>query len=225
VLTATFLTLAGCARREPPPVRHPAEGHEATSQHSFADVIRWQAVFDDPGRAEWQKPEEVIAALALSPGMVVADIGAGTGYFLAALSRAVGPQGRVLAIDTEPNLVDHMGARAQREGLGNVFPVLAAPDNPRLADQQVDRVLIVDTYHHINDRLNYFERLRAAIKRDARVVIVDWHKRELPEGPPLEHKLAREQVTAEMHTAGYALIGESEHLPYQYLLVFAVAPR
>lgn len=227
VIAATLLTLPVCARREPPqPVpHHPSAGHEATSHHSFADVGRWEAVFDDPTRAEWQMPEEVIATLAIRPGMVVADIGAGTGYFLSHLSRAVGAQGRVLAIDTEPNLVDHMRTRAEREALANVFAVLAAPDDPRVAGQQVDRVLLVDTYHHIDDRLNYFERLRAAIKPDARVVIVDWHKRELPEGPPVAHKLAREQVIEEMRTAGYLLIEENERLPYQYVLVFAPASR
>jgi SAM-dependent methyltransferase len=89
----------------------------------------------------------------------------------------------------------------------------------------VDRILIVDTYHHIDDRLNYFERVRTMLKPGGRVVIVDWHKRELPEGPPLEHKLAREQVIDEMQIAGYRMVDAPDILPYQYLLVFEIARR
>lgn len=225
-LLAIIVLVSGCAQREvTTPHIHPSAGHEATSQHSFADAPRWATVFDHPGRDEWQKPNEVVAALAIHPGMAVADLGAGTGYFLAYLSRAVGPQGTVLAIDTEPNLVDYMRARAEKEGLANVLPVLATYEDPRLPAHGVDRILVLDTYHHLSDRLNYFERLRAALKPDARIVIVDWHKRELPEGPPVEHKLDRQQVVDEMRTAGYPLAGESDQLPYQYVLIFTSEKR
>lgn len=219
-----LLGVSGCAQKEAPRPRiHPAAGHEATSQHSFAEAARWATVFDHPSRDEWQKPDEVVAALGLRAGMVVADLGAGTGYFLRYLSQAVGPEGTVLAADTEPNLVDYMRTRAAQDALVNVQAILAAMDDPHLPAQGVDRILIVDTYHHLNDRLNYFERLRGTLRRDARIVIVDWHKRELPEGPPVEHKLPREQVVDEMQTAGYRLIGENDQLPYQYVLVFESA--
>jgi ubiquinone/menaquinone biosynthesis C-methylase UbiE len=225
LLAITVLVFA-CAQREvTTPHVHPSAGHEATSQHSFADAPRWATVFDHPGRDEWQKPNAVVAALAIHPGMVVADLGAGTGYFLSYLSRAVGPRGTVLAIDTEPNLVDYMRARAEKEGLANVVPVLATYDDPHLPAHGVDRILVLDTYHHLSDRLNYFERLRTALKPDARIVIVDWHKRELPEGPPVEHKLDRQQVVDEMRMAGYPLAGESDQLPYQYVLIFTSEKR
>lgn len=226
LLVIALVIPLGCTQQETiGPRMHPSAGHEATSQHSFADVERWTTVFDQPGRDQWQKPDQVVTALTIRPGMVVADLGAGTGYFLAYLSRAVGPQGTVLAVDTEANLVDHMRARAAKEGFSNVVPVLAANDDAHLPARGVDRILILDTYHHIGDRLNYFERLRAALKPEARIVIVDWHKRQLPEGPPVEHKLAREQVIEEMRMAGYQLAGENDQLPYQYVLIFAGEKR
>jgi len=104
-------------------------------------------VFDDPSRDAWQKPAEVVAALGLHPGMTVADLGAGTGYFSRHLSAAVGPEGTVLAADTEPNMVAHLRERAGSERTANVVPVLASADNPRLPAHATDLVLIVDTFH------------------------------------------------------------------------------
>ena len=227
-LALVVITVApfACAPREAGTARvHPSAGHGATAHHPFSDPVRWASVFDNPERDEWQKPDEIVAALSLRPGMVVADLGAGTGYLMAYLSQAVGPQGTVLAVDSEPNLVEYLRSRADREELPNVVPTLAAPDDPRLPVQGVDRLLLLDTYHHIDDRLNYFERIRTALKPDARIIIVDWHKRELPEGPPVDHKLAREQVIDEMRLAGYPLVGETDRLPYQYVLIFASETR
>ena len=200
----------------------PARGpHDATATHSFEDVEHWSRVFDDPARDAWQKPAEVVAALALAPGATVADVGAGTGYFSRHLSRAVGAAGTVLAADTEPALVEHLRRRAEKEGLANLVPILASADNPRLPAGTVDVVLIVDTWHHIDDRVAYARRLAAALDPGGRVAIVDWQKRELPVGPPLDHKLAREQVIDEMTQAGYRLAGEPDLLPWQYVLIFA----
>jgi ubiquinone/menaquinone biosynthesis C-methylase UbiE len=193
---------------------------DATSHRRFDDPAYWSKVFDDPRRAAWQKPEELVAALGLRPGQCVADLGAGTGYFSHLLSAAVGPTGTVLAVDPEPNLVAHLRERAEREGSANVVPVLASLDNPRLPAGLVDVVLIVDTFHHIDDRVAYFRRLRQALRPPGRIAIVDWQKRELPVGPEMDHKLAREQVVREMETAGYRLVEEPSILPYQYFLIF-----
>jgi predicted methyltransferase len=193
---------------------------DATSHRRFDDPAYWSKVFDDPARAAWQKPEEVVAALGLRQGQCVADLGAGTGYFSRLLSAAVGPTGTVLAVDPEPNLVAHLRERAEREGTANVVPVLASLDNPRLPAGMVDAVLIVDTYHHIDDRLDYFRRLRQALRPPGRVAVIDWQKRPLPVGPEMDHKLAREQVVREMEAAGYRLAEEPSFLPYQYFLVF-----
>ncbi|HVN83511.1 MAG TPA: class I SAM-dependent methyltransferase [Candidatus Binatia bacterium] len=197
--------------------------HDATAHHSFANVEQWTKVFDDPTRDAWQKPTELVAALPITPGMAVADLGAGTGYFSRYLSNAVGARGTVFAVDPEPNLVAHLRERAEHEHTVNVVPVLASLDNPRLPNGGVDLVLIVDTFHHIDDRLNYFRRLQRVLKPDGRVAVVDFKKEPLPVGPPPEHKLARDQVVDELQTAGYRLTAEPAILPYQYVLVFQVA--
>ncbi len=196
--------------------------HDATSRQTFEDVEHWVRVFDDPKRDAWQKPREVVAALGLRPGMAVADLGAGTGYFSRHLAQAVGDAGVVYAVETEPRLVAHLRARAERERTANVVAHQAASDDPRLP-RAVDLVLVVDTYHHLDDRPAYFARLRERLAPGGRVAIVDWHKRPLPEGPPPDHKLAREQVVDEMAKAGYRLVEEPAFLPYQYFLIFAPA--
>jgi ubiquinone/menaquinone biosynthesis C-methylase UbiE len=198
-----------------------AASDDATTHHSFDDVEHWKAVFDDPARDEWQKPAELVKALAIRPGMTVADLGAGTGYFSRHLSTAVGPDGTVFAVEPEPKLLAYLRERAEREKTANVVPVLASLDDPRLPPRSVDLVLVVDTFHHIDHRVAYFRALRRALRSGGRVAIVDWHKRPLPVGPPPEHKLDRDQVVDEMRAAGYALAAEPDVIPYQYVLVFA----
>ena len=216
ILLALALCVRFAAAEEP--------SHDATpgSHHSFDDVEHWVSVFDDPARDAWQKPRELVAALGIRPGMAVADLGAGTGYFSHHLARAVGTHGTVFAVDVEPNLVVHLRERAEREQTENVVPVLASTNDARLPPGRVDFVLIVDTYHHIDDRLHYLVRLKRALSKGGRVAIVEWQKRELPVGPEMEHKVARELVVDEMTSAGYRLVGEPEVLPYQYVLVFGL---
>jgi len=205
---------------------HAAHGgpHDATVKHSFEDVEHWSRVFDDPARDAWQKPQELVRALALPEGAMVADVGAGTGYLEPYLARAVGPRGTVLAVDVEPALVAHLRERAQQEKLANVVPVLGSADDPRLPAGRVDLVLLVDTFHHLDDRVEWARRLRSSLAPGGRVVVVDWQKRELPVGPDVAHKLAREQIVGEMTAAGYGLVAEPDVLPYQYFLVFAPRP-
>jgi len=176
-------------------------------------------VFDDPARDKWQRPDDVVRELALSPSDVVADIGAGTGYFVARLSRAV-PQGRVLAVDIEATLVEYMKQRAAKGGVSNFEAILAEKDDPKLP-KGVKVVLVVDTYHHIGDRSAYFGRVRERLADGGRVVIVDFKKGKLPVGPPDNHKLAPEVVKSEMKAAGFSQCRSYDQLPYQYYLVFA----
>jgi cyclopropane fatty-acyl-phospholipid synthase-like methyltransferase len=196
-------------------------GHGMT--HDFSDVDKWVKAFDDPKRAEWQKPEHVIALMEMAPGMTAADIGAGTGYFLPYLSRAVGPDGKVLGLDIEPNLVEHMKTRAAAEGLSNTDARVVAPDDPGLAAGSVDRVLIVDTWHHLPDRVAYAKKIAAALTPSGRLYIVDFTL-ESDRGPSKEHKLSPDAVIAELAAAGLTTRVLEEDLPDQYVVEARLAP-
>jgi ubiquinone/menaquinone biosynthesis C-methylase UbiE len=196
----------------------PAEMH-----HRHGDPKAYAASLDDPARDVYQKPAEVMRALGLREGEVVADIGAGSGYFTVRLARAVGPSGRVYAVDVSPDMIKHLTRRVLREEkLVNVVPVLTEPDDPLLLDGSVDRVVIVNTWHHVDDRGKYVDHLKRMLRPGGQVVHVDFHKRELPVGPPVAMKIAREDVVREMEAGGFRLAAEHAFLPYQYFLVFAL---
>jgi predicted methyltransferase len=188
-----------------------------THDHSFGDAQKWAQVFDDPKRDAWQKPHEVIQALALKPDAVVADIGSGTGYFAARFAHMV-PQGRVYGVDTEPDMVKYLSERAKREGLKNVTPVQAGSGDPRLPEK-ADMVVLVDVYHHIDDRERYFRRLQNSLKSGGRVAVIDF-RMDSPVGPPKSARIEPGRVKAEMERAGYVLAQEHTFLPNQYFLVF-----
>ena len=191
-----------------------------THQHRFSDAQKWSQIFDDPKRDAWQKPHEVIQALALKRDAVIADIGAGTGYFSVRLASMV-PEGRLYAVDTEAAMVKHLAERGQREGLKNLTAIAAKPADPQLP-QKVDLALLVDVYHHVDNREQYFRKLSAALKPDGRVAIIDF-RMDSPVGPPRAARIAPERVKAEMKSAGYELMQEHAFLPNQYFLVFRPA--
>ena len=194
-------------------------GDHATVDHHFDDPERWSRIFDDPARDAWQKPAALVAALDLATGMTVADIGAGTGYFNPHLSKAVGDQGRVIAVDISQGLVDWMTDRARKDGTPNVEVRLGQPDDPGLKPGEADVVLLVDTYHHIGSRVDYFTRLRDAVKPGGRLVVVDFKPGALPVGPPESHRIPEAKVVAELTEAGWADAGALDVLPYQFVRV------
>ncbi|MCG8454736.1 MAG: methyltransferase domain-containing protein, partial [Holophagales bacterium] len=185
--------------------QHHGNGHEDLHadgfHHDFSDAERWAKVFDDPGRAEWQKPEELLRLVGVASGMRVADIGAGTGFFLGYLAQAVGEQGKVYALDVAEELVVHMRDRAEASGWPNVEARLVAPDDPGLEPASVDRILIVNTWHHIDDRPAYTRRLADGLTPGGSVVVVDYTL-ESEEGPPKAHRLPAERVVRELEAGG-----------------------
>lgn len=198
---------------------HEHGGHQhGPLGHRFEDAEKWVAVFDDPERDAWQKPDEVVRLMDLHPGHTVADVGAGTGYFLPHLSRAVGAGGNVIGIDIEPDMVRHMRERASREGLANVRARRAQPDNAGLPPASADRILIVNTWHHIPSRPSYARRLADALRNDGAVFVVDYTL-ESPHGPPKDHRLAPEQVVRELEQGGLRASLAQESLPRQYVVV------
>jgi len=191
-----------------------------THDHSFGDADKWAKVFDDPERDAWQKPHEVIQALTLKPDAIVADIGSGTGYFSVRFAHMV-PKGRVYGVDTEPGMVKHLADRAKREGLKNVTAVAGKPGDPRLPEK-ADLVILVDVYHHVENREQYFRQLQKSLRPGGRLAIIDF-RMDSPEGPPKSARIEPDRVKAELKRAGYALAQEHAFLPNQYFLVFRPA--
>ena len=217
-LTPLLLLFTACAHPAAT-AEAPAPNHEHSGgmPHRFEHAEEWARQFDEPGREAWQKPDEVVRALGLPEDARVADVGSGTGYFTVRLARAV-PRGRVYGVDIEPDMGRYLGERAQREGLSNVVPVLAGPTDSKLPEP-VDLALIVDTYHHLGDRVAYLRMLGTVLRPGARVAVIDFRP-DSPKGPPAKHKLTPEQVREDFQAAGYRQVRSHDFLPDQYFLVF-----
>jgi len=211
------LILLGCAGLSAGPA---AAQSPQTHQHSFGGAEQWAQIFDDPKRDAWQKPHEVIQALALKPDAVIADIGSGTGYFSARFANMV-PKGRVYGVDTEPDMVKYLAERAKREGLKNITAVTGAPGDARLPEK-ADLIIMVDVFHHIADRARYLKKLQGSLKPGGRLAIIDF-RMDSPDGPPKSARITPDRVKTELKGAGYALIQEHAFLPNQYFLIFQPA--
>lgn len=194
---------------------HPPRGTHGNP----ADLAAYIARLESPERAAWQMPDQVIAALALRPGHVVADVGAGPGYFALRLARRVGRQGRIFAVDVEPELLAVLRERAATQKSARITPVLGLPDDPLLPEASCDRVLSVNAYHHYADRPAALRRMARLLRRGGRLALVDFQQRESPVGPPLAERVAREQALAESRRAGLRMVSELDFLPYQYFFL------
>lgn len=222
-LVLMLLMMTGCASSAPSPTETaPAQeahhGHGTHEKHhSFSDIDKWTKAFDDPAREQWQKPKFVLKNLELRRTKCIADIGAGTGYFSTRIARAA-PRATVYAVDIEPNMVEHLKARAAKEGLKNHKEMLASEEFPKIPTD-CDLVVLVDTYHHIENRAVYFKKGLIHLNKRGRVAIIDFTE-ESPMGPKKEHRIPKHQVVAEMEQLGYKLRRDIEGLPHQYFLIF-----
>jgi ubiquinone/menaquinone biosynthesis C-methylase UbiE len=203
--------LTGCA--------NPQVQHAPATQQRFGDIEKWVKIFEDPERDAWQKPGEVVKALELKAGDVVVDIGAGTGYFTRHFAVAVGTTGKALGLDIEPSMVKYMNDDAKKLNLKNYEARVVKTGDPELPARSVDVIFLCNTYHHIENRVEYFENVSKSLKTGGRVVVVDFYKN-TDFGPPRDHKLAKEDVLEEMKEAGYHLKKELKILPQQYYLEF-----
>ena len=207
VLTLTAATVAAQQHQPQKP------GH---MEHKFDDPAKYAKSFDDPARDQWQMPTRVIDVLGLTPGMKVADIGAGTGYFSMRLAKTPGVS--VYAVDIEPKMVEYLKKRAGTEHAANVTAVLASASSPNLPEP-VDVILVVDTYHHLPNRPAYFRDLRKSLKPGGRIAIVDFRK-DAPDGPPVHFRFTPQQMQDEMTQAGFQLDASHDFLPRQHFLIF-----
>jgi ubiquinone/menaquinone biosynthesis C-methylase UbiE len=212
-ITLLTLTIAPLAAQAP------KDQHEMHGLHK--DTAAYIKALEDPKRDAYQKPHEVMTALALKPGEVIADIGAGSGYFTFRVAQHVGPTGRVFAVDINQEMLDHIKQRMRDLKVSNVSTILGRPNDP-LLPEPVDRFLIVDVWHHIEDQPGFLAVMKKHLKPGGQVVMIDFHKRDLPVGPPAAMKIAREDLLKQMLANGLELAAEHTFLPYQYFLVFKV---
>lgn len=176
---------------------------------------------EDPKRDAYQKPHEVMTALNLKSGEVIADIGAGSGYFTFRIAHHVGPKGKVFAVDVSPDMIRHVNRRIRDLKTANVVSILADPDDPLLAEQSVNRFFICNVWHHVENPSKYLAALKKMLKPAGEIVMIDFHKKDLPFGPPVQMKIAREDLIKQMEANGFRITKEHTFLPYQYFLVFA----
>ncbi len=189
----------------------------ATGNRPLADRI---ASFENPERASWQKPDEIVAALKLKKGDVVADIGAGTGYFSRRFAKAVGPQGKVYAVDISADVFEYLKQEAEKQQLNNIETVVSRVDDPLLPKDTVDLAFFCDVTHHVANRVQFYKKLGLALKKKGRMAIIDYP----PDSPRKPHKpeelVPQSQVIAEAREAGFKLVHEYRFLPRQYFLLF-----
>lgn len=180
-------------------------------------------IYEGFDRDEWQKPDEVIALLGVDEGAHVADVGAGGGYFTFKLASVVGETGRVYAVDVDDDMVAYLKERAEADGLANIEVIRGEFDDPLLPDGRIDLVLTSNTYHHIEQRSEYFARLLADLAPGGRVVILElndhsWFPR------TFGHMTPKQMIVDEMTAAGYRLVDDFDIVERQHFVVFAPAP-
>jgi len=171
----------------------------------------------NPARKNWQKPDRVVRALGLRRGQMVAEIGAGPGYFTPLLARAVGPSGHVFAVDPEAQVLDVLRQRLSRFRVKNVTPVLSRNDDPLIPYGRCEVAVIINAYHHIHGAPAFLRRLAAVLPRGARVINVDWNE-DSEFGPPPRRRVPRSRFLRDARRAGLRLVADRPLLPHQYFL-------
>ena len=197
----------------------------ASSDHHAGqrDLGGYIARMESSDRAEWQQPEQVIAALEVRLGERIADLGCGPGYFTLLLAEAVGPAGKVWGIDIEPAMLARLRQHIQHRKIQNILPVQCSEDDPALPAAEVDTIFIVNTYHHFSYRPVYVSKLKRALAPEGRIVIIDFVPKSREErgfGPRLEMQLSRSTVDAELATSGFYPAAEHGFLPEQYFVEY-----
>jgi predicted methyltransferase len=183
------------------------------------------AGLSNPERDATQRPQELVDAMALKPGMTVADIGTGVGYMLPYLSRAVGPSGSVLAEDIFDDFLNAAKQRAGDQKLGNVAFIKGTETDPRLGDGSVDVILALDSYHHYDYPEKMLSAFSQALRDGGRLVVVEYYKRPnaMPGGDAVKHiRLDEPDLIREIERNGFRKVSEREHIKgSQYMVVFA----
>jgi cyclopropane fatty-acyl-phospholipid synthase-like methyltransferase len=193
-------------------------GHanEFMHQKSFDELVKQ---FEDPNRNSWQKPDTVMHILGNLKGKTVMDIGSGTGYFSFRLYDA---GANVICADVDDDFQTYIQnkIKEKKADTGRITTRKVKFDDPLLQKEEADNVLIVNTYHHIDKRPAYFSKVLNGLKPDGKLIVIDFKKRELPEGPPVKMKLTEKEVESELKKAGFnSFQTDTTVLPYQYIVI------
>jgi len=210
---ACFISCNNTTNKNP---NHPHAANEHMHHSSFEDLV---SRFEDPSREEWQKPHLVIDKLCDFEGKTIAVLGAGTGYFSWRLAQK---GANVLALDVDSRFLSHIQGKAYKNVITRKIPY----DDPSLTKEEVDGVIIIDTYHHIEDRIVYFNKVLMGIKEGGKLLVVDFKKEETPNGPPIEIRLSGFEVIKELQKAGFSkVIIDTSSLPFQYIITAKKAEK
>ena len=201
--------------------RWEAQDGTAAGRHGRLFPPQDLGLLEGPDRDAWQKPDQIMDALAIADGSVVADIGAGAGWFTIRLARRVGPNGTVYAQDVQRQMLEAIRRRVAREGLRNVETRLGAGSAPNLPGGSLDAVLVVDVYPEVEDRITFLRNLTAALKPGGRLGIVNYRPGRGGPGPAPQEgvRVKSASVEGDAQAAGLRVLAR-QPLPYQYLLVF-----
>ena len=202
-----------------------AQAPPARSQHGRLFPPQDLGLLEAPDRDEWQRPQQILDALGVADASVVADVGAGSGWFTVRLARRVGPNGVVYAQDVQPEMLAAITRRVQREGLRNVRPVLGRGSDPQLPPGSLDGILLVGVVHEIEDRIALFANLATSLKPMGRLGVVDFRPGDSGPGPASLERVPATTIEAEATRAGLRLLRDEAFLPFQYYLIFGRSDR
>ena len=211
LLCALLLATPACAQETHPVTKRPIAG---VMGMGGADWLT------RPERAQEEQPEKALDALAIEPGSVVGDVGAGVGYFTEKLARRVGPNGKVYANDIQPEMLVQLRKNMAKLGIGNVQTVVGAEDDPHLPANTLDLILLVDVYHEFSRPQAMLRHMRESLKPGGRLVLLEYRKEDPNVPIREEHKMTVKQVRSELEPEGFRFDKVIETLPQQHILIF-----
>jgi ubiquinone/menaquinone biosynthesis C-methylase UbiE len=185
----------------------------------FADTQKYIDFLERSERAIWQRPDAVVQELHLSGAEKIADVGAGSGYFTFRFAQAL-PEGKVYAIDIEPEMLRHIHHKAMTEGVNNVEVIQSTPEDPKVP-ADVDLVFVCDVIHHVKDRELWLRKLAVQMKKGSQLVVIEFKEGDLPQGPPAAVKIPKRKLTDMIIEHNFKLNRDkADLLPYQEFLIF-----
>jgi ubiquinone/menaquinone biosynthesis C-methylase UbiE len=218
-LLPAILAMLAYAIASPAQAVHPVTGRRIASVMGFQGAD-W---LERSNRDSEENTTLAVKELQLKPGMVVADIGAGTGYYSLKIARKVQPGGQVLAVDIQPEMLDRLRDNAQKAGVRNIQTILGTESDPKLPPGSVDIAILVDVYHELSRPQRVLQHIRSALKPDGELVLLEYRKEDpsVPIRP--EHKMSLEETREEVQPEGYRFLKSVESLPWQHMIFFKLA--